>query len=136
MLWIISQVGENTCIQEVFTNEQLLEVEAKLPWYADFVNYLACKVPPPDLSYHQKKKFLLDVRSNLWDDPILFKRCSDQVIRRCIPEEEVHDILHHCCFSLYGGHFGATQTAAKVLQSGFYWPTLFRDSHSFVKTCD
>jgi hypothetical protein len=113
------EVGENTCIQEVFLDEQLLEVEAKLPWYADFVNYLACKVIPPDLSYHQKKKFLHDVRSYLWDDPILFKRCSDQVIRRCIPEEEVHDILHHCHSSLYGGHFGATQTAARVLQSGF-----------------
>ena len=26
--------------------------------------------------------------------------------------------------------------ATKVLQSGFYWPTLFRDSREFVKHCD
>ena len=89
-----------------------------------------------DLTPYQKKKFLHDVRCYLWDDPILFKRCSDQVIRRCIPEEEIHDILLHCHSSLYGGHFGATRTAAKVLQSGFYWPTLFRDCHEFVKRCD
>ena len=24
----------------------------------------------------------------------------------------------------------------KVLQSGFYWPTLFKDAHQFVSTCD
>ncbi|KAL4384167.1 hypothetical protein GQ457_15G018280 [Hibiscus cannabinus] len=27
-------------------------------------------------------------------------------------------------------------TAAKVLQSGFYWPTLFKDAHNYYKACD
>ncbi|KAL4281095.1 hypothetical protein GQ457_03G019720 [Hibiscus cannabinus] len=27
-------------------------------------------------------------------------------------------------------------TAAKALQSGFYWPTLFKDAHNFYKACD
>ncbi|KAL4366766.1 hypothetical protein GQ457_05G020870 [Hibiscus cannabinus] len=27
-------------------------------------------------------------------------------------------------------------TAAKVLQSSFYWPTLFKDAHNFYKACD
>ncbi|XP_062103508.1 uncharacterized protein LOC133814582 [Humulus lupulus] len=27
-------------------------------------------------------------------------------------------------------------TAAKVLQCGFYWPTLFKDASAFVKSCD
>ena len=35
-----------------------------------------------------------------------------------------------------GGHFGGQRTAAKVLQSGFYWPTLFKDAHHFVAICD
>ena len=25
---------------------------------------------------------------------------------------------------------------AKVLQSGFYWPSLFKDAHQFVSICD
>ena len=28
------------------------------------------------------------------------------------------------------------RTAHKVLQSGFYWPTLFKDAHKFVLSCD
>ena len=51
----------------------------------------------------------------LWDDPLLFKKGADQVIRRCIPNEEVPNILHHCHSSAYGGHFGAQRTAVKVL---------------------
>ena len=35
-----------------------------------------------------------------------------------------------------GGHFGEQKIVAKVLQSEFYWPTLFKDAHSFVKSCN
>ena len=56
---------DSPCIREMFSDEHLLSVDVKLPWYIDLVNYLACKVLPPDLSHHQKKKFLHDVRSYL-----------------------------------------------------------------------
>ena len=45
-----------------------------LPWCADFVNYLACGVLPPDLNSQQRKRFLHDVRYYHWDDPFLFKK--------------------------------------------------------------
>jgi len=45
-------------------------------------------------------------------------------------------ILRHYHALQAGGHHGAIRTAAKVLQCGFYWPTLFVDAHKFVKRCD
>ena len=45
-------------------------------------------------------------------------------------------ILNHCHTLSCGGHFGGQRTAAKVLQSGFYWPSLFKDAHQFVSTYD
>jgi len=36
----------------------------------------------------------------------------------------------------YGGQFRAQHTAPKVLQSSFYWPTMFKDAHAFVTACD
>ena len=53
-----------------------------------------------------------------------------------MPEDEMHSILNHCHTLSCGGHFGGQRTAAKVLQSGFYWPSLFKDAHQFVSTCD
>ncbi|XP_070037246.1 uncharacterized protein [Nicotiana tomentosiformis] len=38
-----------------------------------------------------------------------------------------------CHASPYGGDFGGVRTAAKVLESGFYWPTVFKDAHLWVK---
>ena len=77
-------------------------MESKHPWYADYVNYLACGVLSPDLSFHQKKKFLHDVKSFLWEYPLLFKRSPDQIIRRCVPEDEMLNILKHSDSSEYG----------------------------------
>ena len=106
------------------------------PWFADFVNYLVSKMTPPNLSYHQRKKFLSKVRHYMWEDPLLFRRCADGVVRRCVPDEEMILVLHHCHSSPCGGHHGSEKTAAKVLQSGFYWPTLYKDARSFVIACD
>ena len=53
-----------------------------------------------------------------------------------MPEDEIHSILNNCHTLPCGGHFGGQRTAAKVLQFGFYWPSLFKDAHQFVSTCD
>ncbi|KAK1598817.1 hypothetical protein QYE76_018498, partial [Lolium multiflorum] len=45
-------------------------------------------------------------------------------------------ILSKCHGSAYGGHHAGERTAQKVLQSGFYWPTLFKDARKFILSCD
>ncbi|RVW86229.1 Retrovirus-related Pol polyprotein from transposon 17.6 [Vitis vinifera] len=45
-------------------------------------------------------------------------------------------ILSHCHDSACGGHFASQKTAMKVIQSGFWWPSLFKDAHSMCKGCD
>jgi hypothetical protein len=37
---------------------------------------------------------------------------------------------------MWGGHFSSRKTTAKILQNGFYWPTIFKDSRAFCKTCE
>ncbi|KAJ9562176.1 hypothetical protein OSB04_007336 [Centaurea solstitialis] len=85
---------------------------------------------------HQREKFLHDVKFYFWDDPHLYRSCSDSIIRRCVPIEETDSILAYCHTLPCGGHAGSGKTVAKVLQSGFYWPTLFRDADIFVWKCD
>ena len=58
------------------------------------------------------------------------------IIRRCVLESEHGKILHECHASPYGGHFARNKTAHKILQSGFYWPTIFKDCFEWVKFRD
>jgi hypothetical protein len=105
-------------------------------WYADYVNYIAAGVIPPELSYQQKKKLFHDVKQFYWDEPLLFKRGADGIFRRCIPEEEMESVITHCHASPYGGHAGTSKTTYKILQAGLYWPNLFKDVHTFITKCD
>jgi len=78
---------------------------------------------------------LSQARYFFWEGPYLFKYCSDQIIRRCIPNEKVRSVLSFYHELACGGHFGPHKSAEKVLQSGLYWPTLFKDAFDFGKIC-
>ncbi|GKC45409.1 reverse transcriptase domain-containing protein [Tanacetum coccineum] len=62
--------------------------------------------------------------------------CAYQMIRRCVHGQEVVDILTACHNRPTGGHHGANYAAKKVFDSGFYWPTIYRDAHDLVTRCD
>ena len=70
------------------------------------------------------------------DDLLLFRRGAYLVIKRCVPKIEQGKILDKCHASPYGGYFGGDRIAHKILQSCFYWLTLFRDCFEWVKHCD
>ncbi|GJX21892.1 reverse transcriptase domain-containing protein [Tanacetum coccineum] len=106
------------------------------PWFADFANYHAGNFMIKGMSSQQKRKFFKDVKHYFWDDPFLFKICADQVIRRCVHGKEALDILEACHNGPTGGHYGANYTAKKIFDSGFYWPTIYKDAHDFVTRCD
>nr|GEY68374.1 reverse transcriptase domain-containing protein [Tanacetum cinerariifolium] len=84
----------------------------------------------------EKQKFFKDARYYFWDDPYLFRTCPDKIIRRCVAGKEAIDILNACHSGPTGGHYGANYTAKKVFDSGFYWPTIYKDAFELVKRCD
>ncbi|GKA80118.1 reverse transcriptase domain-containing protein [Tanacetum coccineum] len=104
--------------------------------FADIANYHAGNFIVKGMSSQQKKKFFKDVKHYFWDDPFLFKICVDQVIRRCVYGQEAIDILTAYHNGPTGGHHSAHYTAKKVFNSGFYWPTIYRDAHDLVTRCD
>ncbi|KAK2388948.1 hypothetical protein QL285_062585 [Trifolium repens] len=131
----VEETEENKPIQDLFADEHILAVTVA-PWFADFANYIVGKTIPSDFTSQQRKKFLHDCKFYVWDEPFLYKRGVDGLLRRCVPEDEQEKVLWHCHDSSYGGHFSGDRTAAKVLQSGLFWPTLFKDAFTYVKRCD
>nr|GEX49051.1 reverse transcriptase domain-containing protein [Tanacetum cinerariifolium] len=118
------------------TIRKLAHRDQSSPWFAFFANYHARKFIIKIMSTQQKNKFFKDVKHYFWDDPYLFKTCADQVIRRCVAGQEAVDILTACHSGPTGGHYGANYTAKKVFDSGFYWPTIYKDAFELVKNCD
>ncbi|GKA25748.1 reverse transcriptase domain-containing protein, partial [Tanacetum coccineum] len=130
---------KNKEITETFPLETLGSVALRddsTPWFADFTNYHTGNFIVKGMPSQQKNKFFKDVKHYLWDDPFLFKICADQVIRRCVSGQEAFDILKVCHNGPTGGHYGANYTAKKIFDSGFYWPTIYKDAHDFVTRSD
>nr|GEY78906.1 reverse transcriptase domain-containing protein [Tanacetum cinerariifolium] len=127
-------------INESFPLETLNLVSTRgnsgTPWFADFANYHVGNFVVKGMSSQQKSKFFKNVKHYFWDDPFLFKNYADQVIRRCVHSQEAIDILKGCHYGPTGGHHGPNYTAKKVFDSGFYWPTIYRDAQVLVKNCD
>ncbi|GJY43248.1 reverse transcriptase domain-containing protein [Tanacetum coccineum] len=85
--------------------------DSSTSWFANIANYHAGNFVVKRMSFQQKKK-------------------------RCVYGQEAVDILTACHNRPIGGHHGANYTAKKVFDSGFYWPTIYRDAHDMVKSCD
>ncbi|RVW23034.1 Retrovirus-related Pol polyprotein from transposon 17.6 [Vitis vinifera] len=122
-------------INDDFPEESLMLVE-EVPWFAHIANYLVTGEIPSEWSSQDKKNFFAKVHAYYWEESFLFKYCADQIIRKCVPEQEKHGILSHCHENACGGHFASQKTAMRVLQSGFWWPSLFKDAHEVSKGCD
>ncbi|GKA02286.1 reverse transcriptase domain-containing protein [Tanacetum coccineum] len=105
---------ENKEITETFPLETLGSVALRddnTPWFADFANYHAGNFIVKGMSSQQKNKFFKD---KSFDIP--------QSIAHSGPTE--------------GTDTGANYTAKKIFDSGFYWPTIYKDAYDFVTQCD
>nr|GEY34596.1 reverse transcriptase domain-containing protein [Tanacetum cinerariifolium] len=54
----------------------------------------------------------------------------------CVHGQEAIDNLKACHYGPTGRHHGPNHIAKKVFDSGFYWPTIYRDAQDLVKTCN
>ncbi|GJS37096.1 reverse transcriptase domain-containing protein [Tanacetum coccineum] len=57
---------------------------------------------------------------------------ADNIMRRCVARSETLEILAHCHSGPTGGHHSVNVTTKKVYDSGFYWPSVFKDANEYV----
>lgn len=126
---------EHEVIDDRFPYEHLFSIVAHTPWYADIANYLAANRILAHFSPKEKK--LIQKSFNFsWIANCLFYTGPDQVMQRCVKEDETYDILHVFHDEPCGGHFVAKRTSMKIFTIGYYWPTLHKDVVAYIRKCD
>jgi hypothetical protein len=66
---------------------------------------------------------------------MLFHVNYDGVLLRCIEGEEIDKVLKEIHDGPTGGHFVGNTTTHKIPRVDYYWPTLFRDAHTYARNC-
>eukprot|EP00253_Pinus_taeda_P014430 PITA_14430 len=132
----IPKLNDPLAVDDQFLDEHLFFVAMKMPWYANVGNYLAVGKLPKHLTTRERKLIVQCNARFSWIGKYLFHTWADMCIHRCIREDEIHDILKACHDESYGGHFAYRRTRHKVLQMGYYWPTIFKDAKKYAQACD
>jgi len=101
-------------INDYIPDESLLSL-SPMPWFANFVNFLALGYLLAYWSTQDKRKFLNEVKNFYWDDPCLFKYCPDQIFRRCIFDNEVSSFIKFFSFRAMWGSFFIKENNCKNL---------------------
>ncbi|XP_061356375.1 uncharacterized protein LOC133300801 [Gastrolobium bilobum] len=122
---ITSLPSDPVPIGDDFPDEQLLQLQGKFPWFVDLVNYLVAGALPVDSTKAQILKLKSESKYYVWDDPYLWRFCSDQVVRRCVPDSETISVLNFCHASACGGHFGPQRTSRKGIDFMGPFPVSF-----------
>jgi len=118
---------------KIYLMNIILEM-CKEPWYADIANYLATGQIPFEWSSQHRYYFFAQVRFFFWEELYLFKYYLDQIIRRCIAEEEHRSVLEFFLELGCGGHFGPCKLLKKSFRAGSTSP-LCSNSFNFCKMC-
>ncbi|GKC29942.1 hypothetical protein Tco_1037236 [Tanacetum coccineum] len=115
---------DKEAIRDSFPNKHLMAVQIKKPekdlWYAYYANFLVSKVMHRDMTYHLRKKLFSDLKYHTGMDLTFFKSCPDELLRSCVFDKELQEILEHFHMGSARGYYGADITARKVFEAGFY----------------
>jgi hypothetical protein len=97
--------GSNDPVEDVFPNEHLFALFVHSPWFADISNYLATGKLPQHFSPREKQKVIRQSAMYSWIQGQLFRTGPDYIIRHCVREDEIFNILKYCHDDPCGGHF-------------------------------
>ena len=84
---------------------------------------------------HQRRALRLKEAKYILTQDGLGWRNPDGIILKCVNVEESKTIIKEIHAGVCSGHYAPRTTAAKIMRAGYYWPTLFKDVHLFVRTC-
>eukprot|EP00253_Pinus_taeda_P005342 PITA_05342 len=127
--------GKEGMLDDQMPDEHIFSISTFSPWFADIANYLVSTQFPPHLSSKEKSKIVRKSAPFTWIGGNIFKLGPNQILRRCIRQKEDFDILLTCHDGPCEGHFVAKRTAFKILQAGYYWPTLHQDDRRYISQC-
>ena len=101
----------------------------------DIIFYLKNGYAPSNLNYTKKRALRLKAKQYQLVNDVVFRMNYDSILLRCLEISKAEKVLQELHDGPAGGHYVGDATTHKYLRTGYYWPTLFKDAHSYVRKC-
>lgn len=137
MNWISTNSEDGQTEEPTAGHDQALAKNlASYEWYSTIAQFFLKLEVLPNLSSSQARTIKHREANFCIHDNLLYWRDPSGILLRCLDKEQSVEVMHQFHSSICGGHHYWKTTAHKILRAGYYWPTLFCDVFSFVKSCD
>ena len=96
--------GENVLVFDDFPDEHLFYISTHTPWFEDIANYLDTSRFPQHMSSKEKQKIIRLSTNYSWMEGDLYQTGPNLIVRRCVWDDKMHDILKEIHDVPCGGH--------------------------------
>ena len=114
----------------------LFMADAAPSWYADILQLLSTSQYPPGYTPKQKCRLLFKSRPYSLLQGHLYHCGHDGISRKCAYPHEVSNLVADAHDGGGAGHYPGYIAAQRILHSGMWWPTLFKDCITYANACD
>lgn len=104
-------------------------------WIDKRKQFMKIEIFPEDLPSTKRRFYRLQNSGFRLIDGTLFKRNFDGVLLHCVDLSQANKILHEFHYGSSGGHFSTPTTTIKITQAGYFWLSMFKDTHNLVRGC-
>jgi transposase InsO family protein len=97
---------------------------------------MSTEMEPCEYKVIQKKQLVVCVANFQLIVGQLYKMGPDEILRRCVMEEERPLIMAEVHEGIARGHYAGKATVQNILRAILWWPTLHKDAKEYYKVCD
>ena len=115
----LSEAVGTSPVDDRFIDDNLFFITSSPDWYAGIVEFLTTQRLPAEWTKEDRRKVRVNSRHFAVIGNRLFRQGADTILRRCVSEAEVPDIITPCHDSACGGHFSGQLTGQKILRAGY-----------------
>ena len=131
---IPGQVLSFVQISSLIDGISVQEIDFKNYWMTPITSYLKDGVLPKGKEAARKLK--VQVARFFLIKGVLYKRGFSRPYLRCLIPEKANYVMREVHEGVCGNHFGSRSLVYKLIQAGYYWPTMQNDAIAYVKACD
>ena len=114
--------------------KQIQEIDVEEDWNVPLKEYLQSGALPEGKDAVRRLKVRAS-RFVLITD-VLYKSGFSRPYLRCLSHNEAEYVMKEVHEGICGNHSGARSLVHKLIRAGYYWPTMLKDTQSYVKACD
>lgn len=76
----------------------------------------------------QRRRFKIHAQNYTKINQVLYRRNHDSILLRCVPTTQITKLIDEFHSGVFEGHYFEYTIVGKIIQAGYYWPTMFKDA--------